>query len=134
MLLLEGRETDRRTDSPAGDLLRAERARPGSTYGTMITEYIQEGKIVPMEVTIKVCATSVLSCSLLYDRARSDLCVLVTLGAANTQTASRERHARSIRIAADLPRRLAAFYFLGGWTRAIPHRWVPPADGPGRQV
>ncbi|TYJ54025.1 hypothetical protein B9479_005359 [Cryptococcus floricola] len=38
----------------AGDLLRAERNREGSTYGAMITEYITEGKIVPMEVTIKL--------------------------------------------------------------------------------
>lgn len=38
----------------AGDLLRAERSREGSKYGAMITEYITEGKIVPMEVTIKL--------------------------------------------------------------------------------
>lgn len=38
----------------AGDLLRAEQQRPGSTYGKMIKEYITEGKIVPMEVTVKV--------------------------------------------------------------------------------
>ncbi|ADV23163.1 UMP-CMP kinase [Cryptococcus gattii E566] len=38
----------------AGDLLRAERSREGSRYGAMITEYITEGKIVPMEVTIKL--------------------------------------------------------------------------------
>ncbi|GFZ47303.1 UMP/CMP kinase [Saitozyma sp. JCM 24511] len=38
----------------AGDLLRAEQNRPGSTFGTMISEYIREGKIVPMEVTIKL--------------------------------------------------------------------------------
>ncbi|WVN88030.1 uncharacterized protein L203_103229 [Cryptococcus depauperatus CBS 7841] len=38
----------------AGDLLRAERNRAGSTYGAMITEHITEGKIVPMEVTIKL--------------------------------------------------------------------------------
>lgn len=36
----------------AGDLLRAEQARPGSEYGEMIADYIKEGKIVPMEVTI----------------------------------------------------------------------------------
>ena len=33
----------------AGDLLRAERQREGSTYGTMIETYIREGKIVPVE-------------------------------------------------------------------------------------
>ncbi|WWD21357.1 hypothetical protein CI109_105841 [Kwoniella shandongensis] len=38
----------------AGDLLRAEQTRSGSTYGAMIKEYITEGKIVPMEVTIKL--------------------------------------------------------------------------------
>ncbi|WWC91117.1 uncharacterized protein L201_006058 [Kwoniella dendrophila CBS 6074] len=38
----------------AGDLLREERNRPGSTYGELITEYIREGKIVPQEVTIKL--------------------------------------------------------------------------------
>lgn len=42
----------------AGDLLRAERSREGSRYGAMITEYITEGKIVPMEVTIKASALS----------------------------------------------------------------------------
>lgn len=35
-------------------MLRAEQQREGSTYGAMIKEYITEGKIVPMEVTIKV--------------------------------------------------------------------------------
>ncbi|GAA5904525.1 hypothetical protein JCM5296_005473 [Sporobolomyces johnsonii] len=38
----------------AGDLLRAEQARPDSQYGAMIKDYIKEGKIVPMEVTIKL--------------------------------------------------------------------------------
>lgn len=38
----------------AGDLLRAEQQREGSEYGTMIKEYIKEGRIVPMEVTIKL--------------------------------------------------------------------------------
>ena len=39
--------------SLAGDLLRAEQNRPDSTYGAMIKEYITEGQIVPMEVTVK---------------------------------------------------------------------------------
>jgi len=39
----------------AGDLLRAEQMRPDSTYGAMIKEYIKEGQIVPLEVTVKVC-------------------------------------------------------------------------------
>ncbi|BGO92220.1 hypothetical protein NBRC10512_000952 [Rhodotorula toruloides] len=38
----------------AGDLLRAEQQREGSQFGAMIKEYITEGKIVPMEVTIKL--------------------------------------------------------------------------------
>lgn len=38
----------------AGDLLREEQQRPGSEFGEMIKEYIREGKIVPMEVTIQL--------------------------------------------------------------------------------
>jgi len=38
----------------AGDLLRAEQDRDGSQYGDLIKEYIKEGKIVPMEVTVKL--------------------------------------------------------------------------------
>ena len=34
----------------AGDLLRAEQKREGSTYGDLIASYIREGQIVPMEV------------------------------------------------------------------------------------
>eukprot|EP00310_Coccolithus_braarudii_P014124 CAMPEP_0183352116 /NCGR_PEP_ID=MMETSP0164_2-20130417/27632_1 /TAXON_ID=221442 /ORGANISM="Coccolithus pelagicus ssp braarudi, Strain PLY182g" /LENGTH=349 /DNA_ID=CAMNT_0025524475 /DNA_START=6 /DNA_END=1055 /DNA_ORIENTATION=+ len=37
----------------AGDLLRAEKAS-GSAQGQMISEYIREGKIVPVEVTVKL--------------------------------------------------------------------------------
>lgn len=40
------------THLSAGDLLRAEQDRPGSQYGQLIKDYIKEGKIVPMEVTI----------------------------------------------------------------------------------
>lgn len=40
------------THLSAGDLLRAEQDRSGSHYGQMIKDYIKEGKIVPMEVTI----------------------------------------------------------------------------------
>lgn len=43
----------------AGDLLRAEQARPGSQYGQMIAEYIKDGKIVPMEVTIGLLRNSI---------------------------------------------------------------------------
>jgi len=38
----------------AGDLLRAEQDREGSTYGDLIREHIREGTIVPMEVTVKL--------------------------------------------------------------------------------
>lgn len=35
----------------AGDLLRAERAKPGSEYGELIERHIREGSIVPVEIT-----------------------------------------------------------------------------------
>ncbi|KAL8759797.1 MAG: hypothetical protein Q9199_000521 [Rusavskia elegans] len=38
----------------AGDLLRAEQDRPDSQFGNMIKEYIADGKIVPMEVTVQL--------------------------------------------------------------------------------
>jgi len=38
----------------AGDLLREEQDRPGSQFGDMIKEYIRDGKIVPMEVTVQL--------------------------------------------------------------------------------
>ena len=38
----------------AGDLLRAEQDREGSEVGAMIKDYIRNGEIVPMEVTIKL--------------------------------------------------------------------------------
>jgi len=38
----------------AGDQLRAEQERQGSTYGELIKTCIKEGTIVPMEVTIKL--------------------------------------------------------------------------------
>ena len=40
--------------STAGDLLRAEQNREGSLYGAMIKQYIKDGQIVPMEVTVKL--------------------------------------------------------------------------------
>jgi UMP-CMP kinase len=36
----------------AGDLLRAEQAREESQYGALIKKFIQEGEIVPMEITV----------------------------------------------------------------------------------
>lgn len=44
----------RRPNFVAGDLLRAERNRPGSQVGELINSYIKEGKIVPMEITISL--------------------------------------------------------------------------------
>lgn len=38
----------------AGDLLREEQDREGSEYGQMIKDYIKDGLIVPMEVTVKL--------------------------------------------------------------------------------
>ena len=38
----------------AGDLLREEQNRPGSEFGEMIKDYIKQGQIVPMEVTIQL--------------------------------------------------------------------------------
>ena len=38
----------------AGDLLREEQDRPHSEFGNMIKDYIANGKIVPMEVTVQL--------------------------------------------------------------------------------
>ncbi|GMM34593.1 bifunctional uridylate/adenylate kinase [Saccharomycopsis crataegensis] len=38
----------------AGDLLRAEQARPNSEFGELIAKYIREGLIVPQEITLKL--------------------------------------------------------------------------------
>lgn len=42
------------THLSAGDLLRAEQDRPDSEFGNLIKEYIKEGTIVPMEITVKL--------------------------------------------------------------------------------
>jgi len=42
------------THLSAGDLLRAEQDRPGSQFGQLIKDYIKDGKIVPMEVTVQL--------------------------------------------------------------------------------
>lgn len=42
------------THLSAGDLLRSEQTRPGSEFGDLIRSYIREGKIVPMEITVKL--------------------------------------------------------------------------------
>lgn len=49
----------------AGDLLRAEQNRQGSTYGEMIRDHIREGKIVPMIVTVKLLENAIQSAVLL---------------------------------------------------------------------
>jgi UMP-CMP kinase len=38
----------------AGDLLREERGNPSSQYGELISSYIKEGKIVPVEITVNL--------------------------------------------------------------------------------
>jgi UMP-CMP kinase len=38
----------------AGDLLRDEQAKPGSEHGKLIADYIKEGKIVPVEITVRL--------------------------------------------------------------------------------
>jgi UMP-CMP kinase len=42
------------THLSAGDLLRAEQDRPESQFGQMIKDYIKDGLIVPMEVTVQL--------------------------------------------------------------------------------
>lgn len=46
----------------AGDCLREEQNRPGSKYGNLIKEYIKDGKIVPMEITISLLETKMKEC------------------------------------------------------------------------
>jgi UMP-CMP kinase len=42
------------THLSAGDLLREEQNRPGSQFGELIKDYIKNGQIVPMEVTVQL--------------------------------------------------------------------------------
>ncbi|KAF9308655.1 hypothetical protein BG003_010773 [Podila horticola] len=44
----------------AGDLLRQEQARPGSPFYELISTFIAEGKIVPMEVTVALLENAIL--------------------------------------------------------------------------
>lgn len=46
----------------AGDLLREERNRPGSQYGELIEKYIQEGQIVPVEITCNLLENAMKHC------------------------------------------------------------------------
>ncbi|EPY49748.1 uridylate kinase [Schizosaccharomyces cryophilus OY26] len=48
----------------AGDCLREEQARPDSNDGKLIKEYITEGKIVPMEITLRLLEAKMKSYSL----------------------------------------------------------------------
>ncbi|KAK3167917.1 bifunctional uridylate/adenylate kinase [Lepraria neglecta] len=48
------------THLSAGDLLRAEQDREGSEFGDMIKEYIKDGKIVPMEVTVQLLENAIM--------------------------------------------------------------------------
>lgn len=50
----------------AGDLLRAEQNREGSQVGQLIRQYIKEGTIVPMEITIGLLKTAMQEVSLMY--------------------------------------------------------------------
>jgi UMP-CMP kinase len=42
------------THLSAGDLLREERQRPNSEFGELIAQYIREGQIVPVEITVNL--------------------------------------------------------------------------------
>ncbi|KAH7706573.1 Protein F40F8.1 [Aphelenchoides avenae] len=46
----------------AGDLLRAERERPGSEFGELIETNIRNGTIVPVEVTCKLIENAMIAC------------------------------------------------------------------------
>ncbi|KAI1485945.1 uridylate kinase [Biscogniauxia mediterranea] len=52
------------THLSAGDLLRAEQARAGSEFGDLIRDYIKNGLIVPMEVTIALLESAMTSAML----------------------------------------------------------------------
>ena len=70
------------THLSAGDLLRAEQDRAGSEFGSMIKEYIADGKIVPMEVTVQLLENAMMdqnkgSGRFLIDGA-SNLCTLLS--------------------------------------------------------
>lgn len=55
----------------AGDLLRAERNHPGSKYGEMIEKHIQEGRIVPVEVTCSLLEKAMVEhCKILLDQSK----------------------------------------------------------------
>lgn len=57
----------------AGDLLRAERNSPNSKFGEMIERHIQEGKIVPVEVTCSLLEKAMLDhCSWIAEMARAN--------------------------------------------------------------
>jgi UMP-CMP kinase len=45
----------------AGDLLREEQDKEGSEYGQLIKDYIKDGEIVPMEITVKLLENAIRS-------------------------------------------------------------------------
>lgn len=49
------------THLSAGDLLRSEQDREGSEFGEMIKEYIRNGTIVPMEVTVQLLENAIMN-------------------------------------------------------------------------
>jgi UMP-CMP kinase len=46
----------------AGDLLRDERSNPESQHGELINNFIKEGKIVPVEITVRLLANAMKRC------------------------------------------------------------------------
>lgn len=57
----------------AGDLLRAERNSPNSQFGEMIERHIQEGRIVPVEVTCSLIENAMMEhCSIIADNAKTN--------------------------------------------------------------
>lgn len=83
----------------------------------MIKEYITEGKIVPMEVTVKV----------------GNLTAL-TGRCADSRLAARERHARDPQEPPEFLIGLSAIKLLDRWKGQIPDRRVPQENGPSYQV
>ncbi|KAI1368561.1 uridylate kinase [Xylaria arbuscula] len=60
------------THLSAGDLLRAEQNRAGSQYGELIKDYIKNGLIVPMEVTIALLENAMRDAMRAADKETSD--------------------------------------------------------------
>lgn len=89
----------------AGDLLRAERNLPDSQYGEMIERHIQEGRIVPVEVT----------CSLL-EKAMVEHCGRLASSAKETTNDAGSDNLRGKFLIDGFPRNEDN---LQGWTRQL---------------